>query len=233
MIAVFVVASVVLLLVAALVLAPFAFTDPDVLDGPLPTLPLLALLIVPLSLAALTAIAGTALVGTGPKAGRMRRELSLRWDPQAVKKGVTLGFGGLVLAIPAALAWTAWSGGDRTGSAVGEEFTDRLLSPGPALVAFAALWLLAPLAEEVLFRGVLWRALEHWRWNRWLIFTATTALFAVAHLELLRTPLLLLLSTPIGLARVVTGNLLACVVAHQVNNFLPATALLLTTTGVW
>lgn len=232
MIAVFVVASVVLLLVAALVVAPFAFTDPDVLDGPLPTLPLLGLLIVPLSLAALTAIVGTALVGTGPKAGRTRRELSLRWDPQAVKKGIALGFGGLVLAIPAALAWSAWSGGE-TGSAVGEEFTDRLLSPGTALVAFGALWLLAPLAEEVLFRGVLWRALEHWRWNRWLIFTATTALFAVAHLELLRTPLLLLLSTPIGLARVVTGNLLACVVAHQVNNFLPATALLLTTTGVW
>jgi uncharacterized protein len=51
-------------------------------------------------------------------------------------------------------------------------------------------WLVAPLSEEVLFRG----ALEHWRWNRWLVFTATSVVFSVAHLELLRTPLLLVLS---------------------------------------
>ncbi|MFC6087895.1 CPBP family intramembrane metalloprotease [Saccharothrix sp. BKS2] len=233
MVAVFLTAGAVLLLVAALVLLPFAFADPEVLDGPLPSWPLLALLVVPPSLAALAALVGTVVVGAGPRAGRVRRELALRWDPVAVKKGVQLGFGGLLLAIPAAALWTAWVGDDQATSAVGEEFTDRLLGPVPALVAFAALWLLAPLAEEVLFRGVLWRALEHWRWNRWLIFTATTAVFAVAHLELLRTPLLLLLSVPIGLARVFTGNLLTCVVAHQVNNFLPAVALLLTTTGVW
>lgn len=79
---------------------------------------------------------------------------------------------------------------------------------------------------------MLWRALEHWRWNRWVIFSATTLVFSVAHLELLRTPLLLVLSIPIGLARVFTGNLLASVVAHQVNNFLPAAALLLSTTGL-
>ena len=41
-----------------------------------------------------------------------------------------------------------------------------------------------------------------------------------------------MLSVPIGLARLLTGNVLAGVVAHQANNFLPAVALLLTTTGV-
>jgi uncharacterized protein len=93
-------------------------------------------------------------------------------------------------------------------------------------------WLLAPLCEEVLFRGALWRAFEHWRWNRWVIFVVTSLAFSVAHLELLRTPLLLVLSIPIGLARLFTGSLLASVVAHQVNNFLPAVGILLATSGL-
>jgi membrane protease YdiL (CAAX protease family) len=84
----------------------------------------------------------------------------------------------------------------------------------------------------VIFRGVLWRALEHWRWNRWVIFAVTSVVFSIAHLELLRTPLLLVLSIPIGVARLLTGNLLAGVVAHQVNNFLPAVGLFLATTGL-
>jgi membrane protease YdiL (CAAX protease family) len=45
-------------------------------------------------------------------------------------------------------------------------------------------------------------------------------------MELLRTPLLLVVSIPVGLARMLTGNLLASVVVHQVNNLLPALALL-------
>jgi membrane protease YdiL (CAAX protease family) len=74
--------------------------------------------------------------------------------------------------------------------------------------------------------------MEYWRWNRWVIFGLTTALFSVAHLELLRTPLLVVISLPIALARMLTGNLLASIVAHQANNFLPAVGLLLLTQGL-
>jgi membrane protease YdiL (CAAX protease family) len=52
------------------------------------------------------------------------------------------------------------------------------------------------------------------------------------HFELLRTPLLVVISIPIGLARMFTGNLFASVVAHQANNFVPALSLLLITLGV-
>jgi membrane protease YdiL (CAAX protease family) len=83
----------------------------------------------------------------------------------------------------------------------------------------------------VLYRGVLWQAMEYWRWNRWVIFGLTTVLFSFAHLELLRTPLLVVISLPIALARLLTGNLLASIVAHQANNFLPAIGLLLITQG--
>ncbi|WP_433260029.1 lysostaphin resistance A-like protein [Actinosynnema sp. CS-041913] len=231
MLGVFVVAELVMLLAAFLVLVPFAIADPTLLDdNRLPPWPLIALLVVPTSLAAVVAAAGTALFGGGPRAGRVRRELAFAWHWRDLRNGLAFGAGGLLLTIPAAALWSAWVGND-AGSAVGDAFEGTKLGPAVALIAFLIVWLVAPLGEEVLFRGVLWRALEHWRWNRWVVFAVTTVVFSVAHLELLRTPLLIVLSVPIGLARVFTGNLLTCVVAHQVNNFLPAVALLLTTMG--
>jgi len=99
-------------------------------------------------------------------------------------------------------------------------------------VTFFAVWLVAPVCEEVLYRGVLWRAMEHWGWNRWVIWVLTTLAFSFAHLELLRTPLLVVISLPIALARLLTGNLLASIAAHQANNFLPAIELLLMSQGM-
>jgi len=74
----------------------------------------------------------------------------------------------------------------------------------------------------------------HWgkeRWGRVAAFVLSTGVFAASHLEPLRTSLLIVISIPIGLARLVTGRLLGSIVAHQVNNFLPALALLLTALG--
>ncbi|WP_434453154.1 CPBP family glutamic-type intramembrane protease [Lentzea sp. E54] len=58
--------------------------------------------------------------------------------------------------------------------------------------------------------------------NRWVVLVVTSGLFSLAHLELLRTPLLLVLPIPIGLARMSTGSLIGAIVAHQVGNILPA-----------
>ncbi|HYZ38410.1 MAG TPA: CPBP family intramembrane glutamic endopeptidase, partial [Pseudonocardiaceae bacterium] len=113
------------------------------------------------------------------------------------------------------------------------------LSLGWGLTLFVAIWLVAPLGEELLYRGVLWRAMEYWRWNRWVIAGLTTVLFALAHplfswshIELLRSPLLVVITLPITLARLLTGNLLASIAAHQANNLLPAVGLLLITQGL-
>jgi uncharacterized protein len=60
----------------------------------------------------------------------------------------------------------------------------------------------------------------------------STAVFAIGHLEPARTWLLLVITIPIGLARMVTGRLTASVIAHQINNFLPALGLLLVSLGL-
>jgi membrane protease YdiL (CAAX protease family) len=226
LIAVFLAGQVTMLLVSVVVLLHGSGDAALLEDGRL-----LALLVVPTSLGAVVAVMGTAWLGGGRRLGRVWRELAVRWSIKDIAIGLALGIGGLALTLPAAAVWAVWVGEDQASSAVGDAFAGRELGPTAAVVVFLAVWLVAPLAEEVLFRGVLWRAFEHLGWNRWVVFVATSLVFSIAHLELLRTPLLLVLSIPIGLARLLTGNLLAGVVAHQVNNLLPAIALLLATTG--
>lgn len=233
MLAVFAVAESTFLLISLLVLVPFAIVDPALAEGaPLPPGALLAALVVPSALAALVAVGGTALLGSGPPRHRLRREFAIRWNWRDVGIGFALGLAGLVLTVPASALWAQWVGPEQANSAVGEAFDGRHFGPTAAVAAFLVVWLVAPMFEEVLYRGVLWRALEHWRWNRWVIFVVTTAVFSVAHLEVLRTPLLVVITLPIGLARMFTGNLVSSVVAHQVNNFLPAVGLLLVMLGV-
>jgi membrane protease YdiL (CAAX protease family) len=96
---------------------------------------------------------------------------------------------------------------------------------------FLYTWLLGPICEEIIFRGLCWGAFEP-HWGRWWAFGLSTAIFAASHLEPLRTSLLLVISIPIGLGRLLTGRLPASIVAHQVNNFLPALATLLVALGV-
>ncbi|MGH3972696.1 MAG: lysostaphin resistance A-like protein [Pseudonocardiaceae bacterium] len=229
----FAVAEVTFLAASVLVVLPYALASPrQAAEGSLPAAVLVLALLVPTVLAALVATTGAALLGQGSLAQRLRSQLSLRWRLSDVGVGLILGVVGLVITLPAAGLWAHWVGTSQANSAVGEVFEGQRLPLGMAITLFFGVWLIAPLCEELLYRGVLWRAMEYWQWNRWVIFGLTTAVFSVAHLELLRTPLLVVISLPIALARVLTGNVLTSIVAHQGNNFLPAVGLLLITQGL-
>ncbi|MDV6014673.1 CPBP family intramembrane metalloprotease [Haloechinothrix sp. LS1_15] len=233
MLAVFLGAEVVFVLASVLVVLPFAvagFGIDD--DGRLPGTALVVAVTVPVVLAALVVLAGVALFGGGDRLRRVRRELAWHGNWRHVGIGAAIGGAGLALTMPAALLWAHIVGLDEASSALGEVFADRTLGWSAAIAVFLAVWLVAPLCEEIMFRGALWRSLQHWGWNRWVILVVTTVAFSIAHFELLRSPLLLVIAIPIGLARLFTGNLVAAVVAHQVNNLFPAVSLLLTTTGV-
>jgi len=233
LLAVFAVAEVVFLVTSVLVLLPFALNASDLSeDRPVPPGALVTALAVPTMLAAMVAAIGAVLMGRGSLLVRLRRELSLRWRWRDMGIGLMLGAGGLALTLPASLLWAYLVGEDRADSAVGDIFDGQRLPIALALVMFLVVWLVAPLCEEVLYRGVLWRAMEYWGWKPWVIFGLTTLVFSFAHLELLRTPLLVVISLPIALARMLTGNLLASIVAHQANNFLPAVGLVLISQGL-
>jgi uncharacterized protein len=181
---------------------------------------------VPTILAAGTALLITRWRGNGPAI-----DLGLRWSARDVGIGLLFGFGGLLLSVPASLVFVAVVGEDNATTAVGQAFDGIEVGWPVALLVFLLVAFVAPVCEEIVYRGLLWGAVTKHGANRWVAFAITTVLFAVAHLELTRTPLLLVVAIPIGLARVFTNRLPASIVAHQVNNLVPALALALALTG--
>jgi membrane protease YdiL (CAAX protease family) len=182
---------------------------------------------VPTLLAAGTTLLVTKLRGNGPK-------LDLRWSMQRedVRAGFKWGFIGLICTTFAAFLWTNFVGDENAQSAVGRLVENQRMPLTAAIAMFLFVWLIGPVCEEIIYRGLLWGALERLKWGRWAVFCLTTVIFAVSHLEPLRTSLLLVIGIPIGLARLFTGRLGASIIAHQVNNFLPALAVLLVAVGV-
>lgn len=94
------------------------------------------------------------------------------------------------------------------------------------LVLFALFAFLgAPFTEELLVRGALWGAFEHYRVPRIVILVLTALIFAFMHEETWRTPMLFAGGLAMGAARMITGRVSASMIAHATNNFLPAVAI--------
>ena len=183
-------------------------------------------LTVPTVSAAATAVLITRMRGNGP-----RIDLGLVWSWQDARVGLAYGFGGLALTVPASLLWAVLVGQD-ANSTLGDIFGGLRAGPVAAIgVAFVVV-VLAPICEEIVYRGLLWGAVERYTVRRWVPFAVTTLLFALAHFEFTRTPLLFVVALPIALARLMTGRLVASIVAHQVNNLVPGVVLALTLVGV-
>jgi uncharacterized protein len=214
--AVFVLSAVLIGAIVRLV-APGGDAAPAVLVGTM----------VPTMLAAAVALLVTRLRGNGPR-------IDLRWSMsrEDVKVGLRFGLVGLVCTTLAAIVWTNVVGEENASSALGKLVENNRMPVLAGIAMFLFVWLIGPLCEEIIYRGLLWGALERLKWGPWAVFALTTVIFAVSHLEPLRTSLLLVIGIPIGLARLFTGRLGASIVAHQVNNFLPALAVMLISFGV-
>ncbi len=98
--------------------------------------------------------------------------------------------------------------------------TERLL-----LLFIAAV--VAPIVEEIIFRGVLFRHLRDLsrRWGRGLSFCASaigsSVIFAAIHPQgIVFVPILGALAVAFCLAREMRGSLISCMVAHGINNAL-------------
>jgi membrane protease YdiL (CAAX protease family) len=183
--------------------------------------------IVPTMLAAAVAVLITVLRGNGP---RLDLRLDCSWAD--VKVGLKIGLAGVVLTIVAAVVWTRIVGAKDASSAINTVVDGGRMPMTAAVVMFVYVCLVGPVCEEIIFRGLLWGAIQRQQWGRWAAFGLSTAIFAASHLEPIRTTLLLVIAIPIGLARLVTGRLPASIVAHQMNNLLPAVAMLLVAMGV-
>lgn len=155
-------------------------------------------LAVPTVLAAALALLITRLRGNGPQA-----DLGLVWSRRDLEIGLAFGVGGLVLGLVATAVFVAIVGPDVT-SAVGDLFGGQRAAPAAAVLIMLIVVFVAPVCEEILYRGMLWGALEKLGAGRWVAFGLVTVIFSLAHFEIARMPLLLVISIPLGLARLYT-----------------------------
>ena len=92
-----------------------------------------------------------------------------------------------------------------------------------ALLTLAVLGLLAPVAEELVFRGLLYGWLAG-RWSNLVAFILSSLAFAVAHTEPLHILMVLPLGFWFGWLRWRTGSLVPTIVAHIINNTIAVSA---------
>lgn len=194
-------------------------------DGPPQTATLALAVAVPTLAAAGLALLIARVRGNGPRA-----DFRMHWSWRDWGIGVAFGICGLFVTLPAAMLYSSITGPE-ANSAVGEVFGGVRASWPVAVLVFVVIVVVGPVCEEVIYRGLLWGALEQ-RWGRWVALAVSTVVFALAHLEFARFPLLLVIAVPLALARFFTNGLLAGIAAHQVTNLLPGIVVMLGLAGV-
>ena len=147
--------------------------------------------------------------------------LGLRWTPVSMNYWNTRPFSVIIWCIIASVGTIApsmWlqSALDFLPDLAGEELLDFIRHRWGYLVVC----ILAPLAEEVIFRGAVLRTmLEHWEGNkRWTAITISALLFALAHMNPAQMPHAFLLGLLIGWLYERSRSLIPCVVLHCANN---------------
>jgi membrane protease YdiL (CAAX protease family) len=101
-----------------------------------------------------------------------------------------------------------------------EQAVDTLQKAAPGfnriyLIVFAVL--IAPVAEETLFRGILYPSIKQYGFPRAALW-GTSFLFALIHLSLTAFLPLMLFAILLAMLYEKTSNLLACIVAHSLFN---------------
>ncbi len=130
--------------------------------------------------------------------------------------GVLLG-AGLTVALAASLAHLYTLGeAEQHAEAVEQTITRVWDATGP-LVVVGLIALFAPLAEELVFRGMILRSLLG-RWPAWVAVGLSSLMFAVLHGHLVHGSITLVLGLACALATLWRGNIWIAVVIHMAYN---------------
>lgn len=83
---------------------------------------------------------------------------------------------------------------------------------------YLVIGLLAPLAEELVFRGAILRALLQWKRNPWIGIVISALLFALIHMNPVQMPHAFLIGILLGWMYYRTDSIIPGIVYHWVNN---------------
>jgi len=136
-----------------------------------------------------------------------------------------IGWGGLIVGLFLPLAWGLQMASIKAMSLFGWDYSEQLAlvalrnsgSPAQLIVLGIVTILLAPLAEELLFRGVLYPAVKQFGYPH-LAFWGTAALFGAIHVSLAIFLPLTVLALLLNWLYEKTDNLLAPIAAHVTFN---------------
>lgn len=147
--------------------------------------------------------------------------LGLRWTPVSMNYWNTRPFSVIIWCIIAAVGTIApsmWlqSALDFLPDLAGEQLLDFIQHRWGYLVVC----ILAPLAEEVIFRGAVLRTmLDHWEGRkRWTAIIISALLFGLAHMNPAQIPHAFLIGLLLGWLYERSRSLIPCVVLHCANN---------------
>ena len=91
---------------------------------------------------------------------------------------------------------------------------------GNEFMAFLAVVILAPIAEEILFRGIIFRMLSK-HWSEMAAIIVSTVLFGLYHGNLMQAIYVLPIGLLLGYTACKCNSVLPCILIHMINNFMP------------
>ena len=84
--------------------------------------------------------------------------------------------------------------------------------------SFVSICLLAPLTEELVFRGAILTAFRKSRYHPWFAIIMSALFFGIIHINLSQIPHSFLMGLLLGWIYVRTRSLIPCILAHMANN---------------
>lgn len=164
------------------------------------------------------ALAGWPLLAAARWGNGARIDLGLDVRFGDVWRGLLGGVVALALGL-AAVQLSEWLFGDLDSRASERGVDIAQVGERWQLVVFALLVaFVAPVVEEIAFRGMLWAALGRAGVSPLATWLLTTLVFALAHFEWRRLLVVLASGAVFGFLRLRTGRLGAPIVAHSANN---------------
>lgn len=147
------------------------------------------------------------------------RDFHVSFRPADLLIGVPAGVAAQLLLVPLiSYPILKLSGQDADDLAKpAQELADKVHGAGGALLLLLVVGIIAPLAEELFFRGLLFRSLEK-RWNAWWALGLSSAFFALTHFQPLQFLPLVAAGAVFGSLMMVTGRLGTAVVTHMAFN---------------
>lgn len=146
-----------------------------------------------------------------------RRQLGWRMQPRDIGLGVVVGLALQVLAVPL-LYWPIFRiFGDLDVEEPARELAELAVSPFDVALFAVMTIVVAPVTEEVFFRGLLQGALRDRLGPVWALAIASVA-FGISHFQLIQLPALVLVGAVNGLLVLRTGRLGAALWSHAAFN---------------